>query len=309
MKFSVIVPVYNVEKYILECLQSVCAQTFHDYEIILVDDGSTDKSGQLCDEYMHNFGGSYKVIHQQNMGLAAARNTGIEASNGEWLVFVDSDDYISTKLLETVNNAMNDFDADLYLYNFRRIDTNSVLGEKKLFFNENESVVVSDSRSKLDYYVDFLLSYKDGWEACNRVFKADIINKYRMQFQNTSEVFAEDLCFMMEYLLFTSKIYKICDILYFYRYNPVSLISNIDETTMLPKLYNLAKHFYFLSKETGNKLIEKNFGDIYFALLQHHVEFKTGNLSDNDLKKQLEELYKGTKYHKKWIRGKKLKRI
>lgn len=97
--FSIVVPVYNVEKYLQECVTSLIRQTFKNYEIILVDDGSTDTSGQLCDQFAReNFGVS--VIHQKNQGLSAARNTGIRAAKGKYLLFVDSDDYISNNTLE-----------------------------------------------------------------------------------------------------------------------------------------------------------------------------------------------------------------
>lgn len=97
--FSIIVPVYNVEKYLAECVQSVLSQEFDDYEIILIDDGSTDKSGVCCDEYARK-SDKIKVIHQSNKGLGGARNTGIKTAKGEWLLFLDSDDSLPEKALE-----------------------------------------------------------------------------------------------------------------------------------------------------------------------------------------------------------------
>ena len=93
MKFSVIVPVYNVAQYLPACIASVAAQTCGDYELILVDDGSTDESGALCDQLAQEY--HCRVIHQENGGLGAARNTGIEAAKGDYLVFLDSDDFLS----------------------------------------------------------------------------------------------------------------------------------------------------------------------------------------------------------------------
>lgn len=114
MKFSVIVPVYNVKDYLEKCVSSVLAQTEGDYELLLVDDGSTDGSGALCDELSARRG--CRVIHQENGGLGAARNTGIEAAQGEYLIFLDSDDYIAPSMLEGLLAEMAQHPADIYSF-------------------------------------------------------------------------------------------------------------------------------------------------------------------------------------------------
>ncbi len=99
MKFSVIVPVYNAEKYLRECLDSILAQTYHDFELILADDGSTDRSPAICGEYAER-DGRVRVIRQSNSGVVKARQIGVEAARGEYLVFVDADDRIERGYLE-----------------------------------------------------------------------------------------------------------------------------------------------------------------------------------------------------------------
>jgi glycosyltransferase involved in cell wall biosynthesis len=99
--FSIIVPVYNVEDYLKECVESILKQSFNDYEIILVNDGSTDSSGDICDKYAMLSDSNVRVIHKENGGLSDARNVGIENALGSYLIFVDSDDYISKNTLET----------------------------------------------------------------------------------------------------------------------------------------------------------------------------------------------------------------
>ena len=106
-KISVIVPVYKVEAYLQECVDSILAQTFEDFELILVDDGSPDNCGAICDAYAGK-DSRVKVIHQENQGLSGARNTGIEASKGEFLTFVDSDDMVSPQYLEVLINLFCD---------------------------------------------------------------------------------------------------------------------------------------------------------------------------------------------------------
>lgn len=171
MQFSVIVPVYNVEKYLDTCVQSILKQSFADYELILVDDGSTDRSGELCDEYGKK-DSRVKVIHQDNGGLSCARNTGIKAAAGDYLIFIDSDDWIDS-------NALEAFDGIV-------VDKHPEIIESKLVEEYEDKTVVRDQ-----IYTDYLaeeytreralnwILYKteDTWPApkriCNRQFILD----------------------------------------------------------------------------------------------------------------------------------------
>ena len=101
-KISIIVPVYQVEKYLRRCLDSIVAQTFTDWECILVDDGSPDNSGKICDEYAE-IDNRFRVFHQENAGVSAARNKGLDVAKGEWITFVDSNDYIEEDYLQSFN--------------------------------------------------------------------------------------------------------------------------------------------------------------------------------------------------------------
>lgn len=105
-KISVIVPVYNCEKYITRCLDSILSQTFQNFECIVVDDGSTDGSSTICDKYAEQ-DARFTVIHQKNGGVSAARNAGIDACKGEWLAFVDSDDWCEPNMLKDMYNTIN----------------------------------------------------------------------------------------------------------------------------------------------------------------------------------------------------------
>lgn len=110
-ELSIIVPIYKVEKYLDECIQSILHQTFTDFELILVDDGSPDACPQMCDAIAEQ-DSRVRVIHQKNGGLSAARNTGIEAAHGNWLGFVDSDDFVAPDFYEKLYNAAVNADAD-----------------------------------------------------------------------------------------------------------------------------------------------------------------------------------------------------
>lgn len=112
MKLSIIVPVYKVEKYIRRCLDSIINQTFTDFELILVDDGSPDTSGEICEGYAKK-DERIRVIHQENKGLSGARNTGVEVSKGEYIGFVDSDDWIELEMYEKLITAAEKYGADI----------------------------------------------------------------------------------------------------------------------------------------------------------------------------------------------------
>ena len=117
---SVIVPVYNVEKYVRQCLESLKAQTLEDVEFVIIDDGSTDSSGRICDEY--SIDSRFRVFHTENRGLSAARNRGLDEARGEWIEFVDSDDWVLPGFCEVPLKAAIENNADLVI--FQRAPTN-----------------------------------------------------------------------------------------------------------------------------------------------------------------------------------------
>lgn len=128
-KLSVIVPIYNVEKYLKRCIDSIVNQTYKNLEIILVDDGSKDKSGNICDEYS-NIDKRIKVVHLENGGVSRARNVGINLSTGEYLGFVDSDDYISSEMYENMIHILENHNLDIVSCNAYMVKNNRVIGEK-----------------------------------------------------------------------------------------------------------------------------------------------------------------------------------
>lgn len=113
-KISIIVPIYNVEKYIEKCIQSILNQTFSDFELILVNDGSTDSCGEICDKYK-KLDDRIIVIHKVNGGLSSARNAGIDIARGEYIGFIDSDDYIHEKMYEILYNNAITYNSDIVI--------------------------------------------------------------------------------------------------------------------------------------------------------------------------------------------------
>lgn len=143
---SVIVPVYNVEKYLKKCIDSIICQTYENIEIILIDDGSTDSSSKICDKYLLK-DSRIKVIHQKNQGIAIVRNKGLAQSNGKYIFWVDSDDYISNECIEYLYNLLKKENADMSICNYLQ-------GSSRLYdFNSNEDYYneIMNSKKALEY--------------------------------------------------------------------------------------------------------------------------------------------------------------
>ena len=115
---SIIIPVYNTEKYLRRCMDSILNSAYKDFEILLINDGSTDSSPAICEEYSRQ-DSRIKVIHQKNQGVSVARNTGLDYCQGEWIVFVDSDDFISKDFLSLIAKEVHQ-DKDLLLFDFSK---------------------------------------------------------------------------------------------------------------------------------------------------------------------------------------------
>ena len=130
-KVSVIIPVYNTDKYLRECIESVISQTLQDIEILLINDGSTDNSGEICDEYAKK-DLRIKVFHQTNLGVSAARNNGIDNAEGEYLYFLDSDDMIGENFLEFAYNVAKANDSDL-----------TVCDDRNYLFRQRKDLIVT----------------------------------------------------------------------------------------------------------------------------------------------------------------------
>ena len=127
-KVSIIVPIYNVEKYLCRCVDSILAQTFTDYELFLVDDGSPDNCGMICDGYAKK-DGRIKVIHKANGGLSDARNVAIDIASGEYFSFIDSDDHVEPDMIETMYNALVETDSDMAVCGMDSFDDKGNTGE------------------------------------------------------------------------------------------------------------------------------------------------------------------------------------
>lgn len=240
---SIIIPVYNVEKYLSECLQSICSQTYSNLEIILVDDGSTDSSGRICDDYQR-YDDRIKVIHKTNEGLGMARNTGLENATGDYILFCDSDDWIEKSMVSVlIHNAVR-YKADMVCCGYNIYYSSNDIREKKAC---NTLLVVKGKKNILQQILYPMLGADAGenldnrksMSTCLNLYSKKIIDKNSLKFVSEREYLTEDLFFNISYLFHISKVVIIPDCLYFYRYNSSSLSHKYrpDKLELLKKMF------------------------------------------------------------------------
>lgn len=219
MKLSFIVPVYNVEDYLRECVDSILDQCTDECEIILVDDGSTDNSGAICDEFCDNV--RVSVIHQQNGGLSAARNTGMDSAVGEYLAFVDSDDRIAEGAVADILKWINTTPADICFMDgikFYPDGTEEPLGD-----DIHKADIFEHSKEQVIEYLAQRPKYPGS--ACTKIFNRAFLEKNNLRFPHDRRL-SEDLGFIRDCLLLASTFDALNIPYYEYRQNRVGSITN-----------------------------------------------------------------------------------
>lgn len=214
MRFSIIVPVYNVAAFLPKCMDSLLKQACDDYEIILVDDGSTDGSGMLCDGYRNAYPGLVRVIHQKNGGLGAARNTGLEVARGEYLLFVDSDDLLTEEALACLSRHIDETGAEMYTFGFSYLygtrltpgESCGLAGEKSFMLQERPELLLSTP------------------SACLRIWHRRLFEDPEVRFPG--RVWYEDLRTTPKALIECKSIACLPERLYIYRQREGSIMHN-----------------------------------------------------------------------------------
>ena len=241
---SVIVPVYNVERYLWECLDSILTQTYRDFELILVDDGSTDASGTICDEYAAR-DDRIRVIHQANQGQSAARNHGVEFAHGEWIHFVDSDDLIHPQMLEFLLRAVSE-ERTPFSACHREESENLPDGFLKSRAYRAASETVTE---------EYLKTAKENepfyWAPCALLVRADIVKKHSFM---PGRIY-EDNAVCFKWLIEAGKIAVIDEKLYFYRSNPASTMNRKFSLQKLDYLWALDEQLRYYHQLDYRKML------------------------------------------------------
>lgn len=210
---TIVVPVYNVEKYLNRCIESLVNQTYRNLEIILVDDGSPDNCPIICDEWADK-DCRIKVIHKTNAGLGMARNSGIDCASGKYIFFFDSDDYVDVTIVEKCVLSARKHDSDVVIYGRcevyedGRCVPKEVASEKDVFVKEE---VINDLLPAM-----FTYDMGFGVSAWGKMFSLDTIRRFSLRFVSEREIISEDAYFSLEYFSNISKALIINECLYFY---------------------------------------------------------------------------------------------
>ena len=223
---SIIVPIYNTEQYLRKCIESILNQTYKNLEIILINDGSIDKSGLICDEYAYS-DSRINVIHNVNSGVSAARNIGLDNASGKYITFVDSDDYIEKNYIETLVNAIEINNAELAICGIKEIKGNNI--KNRVVRGRLTGIFFEDYYSIIDFLcVPF-----------SKIFLREIIEKYAIRF-NTELQYAEDEIFNIGYYQYVTNYAFTERALYVYNHR-LGTLSDKEKLRNKKQFYNYLK--------------------------------------------------------------------
>lgn len=274
-KISIIVPIYNVEKYLDRCMTSLLNQTLKDIEIIMVDDASPDNCPKMCDEYAKK-DNRIKVIHKKNAGLGFARNSGLEIATGEYIAFVDSDDYVDVGMYETLYQRAQDENFDIVFSGVIREWYGGKISKE--FISDK----VFKGKQIITLLGDMIASSPEIKEECSinasvwtSIYKRDVLIKAGIKFKSERDIISEDIVFHVELLPYCDSICYYPDAFYHYCYNEASLTHNFNEH----KIYaNFA-----LYEEILRILMRRNFCFFRYRAMRFFIGYSRGIILRNIL--------------------------
>ena len=271
---SIIIPIYNVEKYLEKCLDSILNQTYKNLEIILIDDGSTDNSPNICNSYCEK-DKRIKIIHKNNEGVSSARNKGIELSKGKYIVFIDSDDYVSNEHIEVLYDCIISNNVDLVISNLIDISEDGIIlnNEEKESFLMNKDQCLKELLSEDNFY----------HLCCGNIYRKDLLEKIRF---NCKYRIAEDLDFLYRYIKQISSAYFLSKNTYYYLKREGSATNSIysekwnDELKIcnfiISEMVELENNFHKYAKR---KYIRLNINQAYrFKLNKNQTKILKNNI-------------------------------
>lgn len=270
---NLIVPVYNVENYLPRCVDSILAQTFTDFELILIDDGSQDNSGKICDEYATK-DNRVIVYHQENRGQAAARNFALDVVKGEYIAFADSDDYLHPKMLETLFEVLNKSEADISVCSHKKGNEDNYLWPK---LNNNFSVYNGK---------EFLIHcYNDKVEKCwvmwDKLYRRSCFDNIRFPVGRICEDNA-----IIYKILYNHKIADVDSVLYYYYQHSNGTMKSSFDKKYMDWFLVLEEMIEYYSEKNEAELLEYSEKRYLFEVYAKYNESKDRILK-NKLKKQL----------------------
>ena len=260
-KITIIVPVYNVEKYLVNAIDSALSQTYENLEIILIDDGSTDSSGKICDQYKEK-DSRIKVIHQKNKGLSGARNTGLDNATGKYIMFLDPDDSFELDACEKLYNYIEKSNADYVVGNYTNMDEDGTKWDNPVFSKEK----YKEYKLSIEDYTHSFYNMNSGvW---NKIFRKTFLDGLQIKFME--KLPAEDAIFTTYCFMKSSNVYYMPEIVYDYRIRYSDSISS-----SCSKVYFLGINKAY--RVIYNNFIENNYIDFYrffYAKSMNYILYK-----------------------------------
>ena len=280
IRFSIHIPVYNVEKYLAECVESVLNQSYGNFEIILTDDGSTDNSGKICDSFKDS---RIRVFHNENKGLLLTRSFSIEKAEGEYSVFLDSDDYIDSDFLECINNTIEEENCDIIVFSYKRIYENGQTEKHRLPWNEKR---VFEKEQIGEYQKEQLFNYLLN-PVCTKVIRTSLLKEDKTEFEKIGASTAEDLLRSLYPVFNSKKIVFLPEYWYNYRQIDESITHTVDPEkhksiiAVRKQAYEYFKNSSFFSDE--NRI---TFSNGFIRSMIVCVKFVGASELDYQIKKQ-----------------------
>lgn len=279
---SIIVPVYKAEKYLSECIDSIISQTYENFELILIDDGSPDNSGKICDEYAEK-DKRIKVIHKENAGVSSARNIGLDNASGEYIAFIDSDDFVDKQYLEKLHCNLKHNDADISLCRLSYYKKDVANIRREIFPKKTINLKINQ---EFEHLIVRFFSYKKYimGSTCRSLYKRELIDKHRF---DVNVKICEDLLFFMGLLCDAKKICFLEESLYFYRVNDESAIHTYKKNYLENNIALDSALEKILSKKNSkkiNKALENYRSLLCYFVVVEELAYKSGCERKENLK-------------------------
>lgn len=294
IKFSIMSPVYNVEKYLDECVESVLNQTYKNYELILIDDGSTDGSGKKCDEYAAKYS-QIKVFHKPNGGLMSARRYALERIDGDWCIFLDSDDLLEVDSLEKIYNYIVTYNSDCIIYRMSRFFEDKIISNAPL---EEKSPFLISAKRELYSKTLFSSLYNAMWR---KAVKRSVFAGWDYSpFFHIS--MGEDLLQSLEIYKNANDFLFVNDSLYRYRLNSESITQRYMKSNYRPDFTVSEEVLKFIKSE--NVFSEddmKEYRDYNIKLFTNEIILISINFTDFKKQKELFEMIQDSDYYKSFL--------
>lgn len=289
---TVIIPIYNVEKYLDRCVESVVNQTYKNLEIILVDDGSPDNCPKMCDEWAQR-DGRIKVVHKQNAGLGMARNTGIENATGKYIFFFDSDDYVDVTIVEKCVLSAEKQGAEAVIYGRCEVYDDGRIIKKEL----RPTKEVFTGQEVVDILLPSMFTYDMGFgvSAWGKMFSLDTFRKFSLRFVSEREIISEDAYFALEFFSHISVATIVNESLYFYykRDDSLSRVFRADRHSKNDIFYQ--KSIEYINVAQLPRCVVTHFTARYHMYaLSAMKQLLSSDMTKSEKKSRLKEMFRST---------------